>query len=420
MSLQVRRSILRRFGPLFVFAGLLLTFSNSNLFADDENYQTYPLGEQASGMGGAYTALSESSEGTYYNPAGIARGASYSTISLSATAFRWTFGSIGNAIALSPTRRANYRVSAIQFLPTSTAYLKKLKEGRVVGFSLYLQDASLFTGRNKIENVFFSQRLSNQMLWIGPSFGQAINDRLMVGAGIYLLNRDFVREVYVRSEGATVSQQFQSTDVTYRAILPLLGVKYDLTPELKLGATLRPYYSIRLAGSGEIHINNNTSETILSGLKIDSPTPIRGDFGVAWQVPGRWTISGDASINLPHTFVQVHDPQGRFADAKVRQEWTFNGAVGTEYYLGRSWPIRFGVFTDLSSAPSLKSSDPNIVTRIDFLGTTASIGYLTEHSTIAVGAQYSHGFGKATNPVGDPQGFTLSILNLFFAGSYRF
>ncbi len=389
------------------------------MLADDQNYQTYPLGEQAAGMGGAYTALSETPDGTFYNPSGISRS-SHTTISVSATAFRWTVGSIANAIALSPTSRTNYSVSSTQIIPTSTVFLQKLKHKDAFAFSIYLPDSVSFVGNKDLSSIFFSQELANQTLWIGPSYGRAITDRLLLGGSLFFLTRTFRQDLYARVVGPPVTQVFESLNANYNAILPTLGIKYDLTDRFKIGATLRPYYSIRISGTGESVVSTSSSNTRLEGLSFDSPTPIRSDIGVAYEIPGKWILSSDVSINLPHTFTQLHDPQGRATDAVVQQEWTFNGAIGTEYYLGKNWPMRFGFFTDLSSAPALKSSDPTIKTRINNLGWTLTMGYLTEHSTLSLGTQYSLGLGKATNPTGEPVSFTLHNLNLIFAGSYRF
>src|SRR5512142_2455055 len=45
--------------------------SAANALADDLHYNNLLVGERASGMGGAYTAVSDDATGLYYNPAGI-------------------------------------------------------------------------------------------------------------------------------------------------------------------------------------------------------------------------------------------------------------------------------------------------------------------------------------------------------------
>ena len=403
---------------------LLLTFfsligKSAFLWAEDENYQAYPLGEEASSMGGAYTALSESADGTFYNPSGIAR-VSHSSVNLSASAFRLTKGTVANGIALTPTRRAGYPVSAVQVIPTSTVILKKFKSGKAVAFSVHLPDSILFTGKTDIENVFFSQQLSNQTLWIGPTYAQPVTDRLSVGGSLYFLDRTFYRELYTRVDGTPATHQFSSTNASYLGLLPILGAKYDLTDHWKVGATVRPYYSIRLGGTAEINTSTTAAKTTLSGLEVDSPTPIRADFGIAYRVPGVWTVSGDASVNLPHTFVQIHDPQGRVGDGSVTQELTINAALGMEYYITKTLPFRCGLFTDLSSAPELPEASATVRSRTDNIGFTTAVGYLTENTTMSIGLLYSLGLGKTTDPADVPASFLMHNINISFAGSYRF
>src|SRR3989338_10609470 len=54
---------------------MLITHHSSlitEVFADEYHYNNIIIGDRASGMGGAYTAISDDPSGLYYNPAGIA------------------------------------------------------------------------------------------------------------------------------------------------------------------------------------------------------------------------------------------------------------------------------------------------------------------------------------------------------------
>ena len=48
----------------------ILAFSTA-AWADSYHYKNLIVGDRASGMGGAYTAISDDPSGLYYNPAGI-------------------------------------------------------------------------------------------------------------------------------------------------------------------------------------------------------------------------------------------------------------------------------------------------------------------------------------------------------------
>ena len=53
------------------FAIIFLLSISSNAFADGYHYNNILIGDRASGMGGAYTAISDDASGLFYNPAGI-------------------------------------------------------------------------------------------------------------------------------------------------------------------------------------------------------------------------------------------------------------------------------------------------------------------------------------------------------------
>ena len=58
----------------YLLIGILA--SATMAFADDYHYVNLLVGNRASGLGGAYTALSDDPAGCFYNPAGISFAAS--------------------------------------------------------------------------------------------------------------------------------------------------------------------------------------------------------------------------------------------------------------------------------------------------------------------------------------------------------
>ena len=51
---------------------LFLFLTNITSYADIHHYNDLILGERASGMAGAYSAVADDPSGAYYNPAGLA------------------------------------------------------------------------------------------------------------------------------------------------------------------------------------------------------------------------------------------------------------------------------------------------------------------------------------------------------------
>jgi hypothetical protein len=64
----MRRS--KQVGCLLCIAAVAAPLGAS--MASDTNYQTYPIGNRAMGMGGAFTAFGDDAGGEFYNPAGLA------------------------------------------------------------------------------------------------------------------------------------------------------------------------------------------------------------------------------------------------------------------------------------------------------------------------------------------------------------
>ena len=65
---------MKRFISLAVFS-IMLSCMAALAAADELHYTNLLIGDRASGMGGAYTAISDDATGLYYNPAGIAYAA---------------------------------------------------------------------------------------------------------------------------------------------------------------------------------------------------------------------------------------------------------------------------------------------------------------------------------------------------------
>ena len=63
----------------------------------ENNYDPYPIGPRATGMGGAYTAIADDAAGVYYNPAAPAM-ASQETISLSTSLYGFVGGKETDAL----------------------------------------------------------------------------------------------------------------------------------------------------------------------------------------------------------------------------------------------------------------------------------------------------------------------------------
>ncbi len=426
---------------LIIFSSLSLTLASTPTLATDFNYEGYPVGERAAGMGGAYTALSNTGEGSYYNPAGLAF-AEYSTVSLSANLYHWTRGAAKDKYSVGG-ETANMPIESMNIIPTSTIYLYKFNFGfdknkagnkklNAVAFSVYVPDFFAYSGDVDIVATgvdgYVSQDVTDRTLLIGPSYSRQITDNFSLGISLFYLVRSFDVDAFARGEaGTSFSQGFAKTEYTYGGIYALLGAKLELPHNFHIGLTFRPW-TIKTNGSGSLYssvistTNNTTTsntELVSKSVDVDLTPPFRFTGGIAYELPGKFTIAGDVLFYLPHTFTEAHDRTGVFPDAILKQEFTVNGKIGTEFYVHKAIPLRFGAFTNFSSAPNLPSGTA-AASQFDYYGGTFSVGYEREHTTCNLGAQYAYGFGKALDNTGTPQDFNLWTLSVLLAGSYRF
>jgi hypothetical protein len=72
-----------------------------------------------------------------------------------------------------------------------------------------------------------------------------------------------------------------------------------------------------------------------------------------------------------------------------------NGALGLEYYLTPSVPVRVGFFTDFSAAPiPTATGEVGTEDHVDLYGATLSLSLVTEHTSTSLGVVGSYGSVK--------------------------
>ena len=112
-----------------VFLLLLVSLSPA-AHGRDINRQPYLLGERASGMGGAFIALSGDAAATWYNPAGLA-GIRKAGVSLSASAYQLALESYTGILDIQTDDGrldADLNSQAISTFPSSLIYVVPLNE----------------------------------------------------------------------------------------------------------------------------------------------------------------------------------------------------------------------------------------------------------------------------------------------------
>lgn len=403
--------------------------------ADDTHYQNVVLGERALGMGGAYTGIADDVSGAFYNPAGPA--VAPSSASLSMSVYGWERRKIERGYVANLDGQlvaTDFETSGLSTLPTTAGLVKKfgprLADGAqrfAIGFATLLtsvdqgSDTHVLEGPVSRGSATVSE--SDRTLAVGPFFGARINTRLAVGVALAYTSRSVRRERRTASEtelpdGTSSALRLEHETVSYTSgeLDARLGARFDVVPELSLGLTIGLPSLAHLSGSGKI-----TDETALAdlsaapgiavydpksrgGLETANPQPLELRAGVAWRAAPRVELALDLSLHLPTEYdpVALPEPGDDVPSvdlahvATVERKLTVNANVGGEVWVGPV-PLRFGLFTNRSSAPAVTTSASNQLAHVDRYGITLSVGYNAGDYDISFGTLYSIGVGEAVS-----------------------
>jgi len=387
-----------KFVVLQVITSALLTHS---VFADEYHYNNMLIGDRASGLAGAYSAISDDPSGLFYNPAGIVYA---HTSNISANMNAYNFSQIRYKDVLGGQ---DWVRTSAALVPNFFGITQPLGSG-TLGFSYAVTDSILEdqdqtfndipTAGTKFTMNFNNQTTANN---IGPSYAMVINDKLSIGLTLYGYNR---------TEEKIASQSFDFPDtepsdiyhwesiyssVTEYGINPILGIMLAPIEKVSLGLTLSKILLL--------HSSTKTQQSCATSF-IDEPTT-----GALCQPNSFNRIELASNIKRKYPFT-VNLGAAYFASKKFMMSssiWIYeamnynksplvNIAAGLEYYINSRFAVRMGGYTNFANTPKLT---PNAVNEfnehIDIVGGTMSLTHFTRTSSITFGATGTYGQGQA-------------------------
>jgi long-chain fatty acid transport protein len=377
-----------------------------------QNYQPFPVGERASGMGGAYTALANDEAGAFYNPAGPAFTGKNS-LSVATSFYGVVMGS--NRNSLGPGNDFEY--STLNLVPTTASSLWHLGESTPEGPPPLVLAINVFTpitfqldDRSDVRGgeVTLFQSVQDKTLLIGPSLSYRYTPKLALGAALYGSLHSFAQRLDLtdvaprEAGGADFVQLFLSREEQNIGAMAQVGARYELTDRVFLGASLRSP-TLHVSGSGKLYTRlasasgEPQTSTILSrttDVETQRLLPLRASVGGAYVVPGRYAISADVALHAPLAYESILSEDEALAE-RVDYSTVVNGALGFEYFVTPTVPIRVGLFTDFSAAP-VPTIEPggSSEDHIDFYGATLSASLVTENTSTSIGLVGSYGSAK--------------------------
>lgn len=402
--------------------------------ADDFHYNNLLIGDRASGMGGAYTAISDDASGLFYNPAGIV----YVTdrnFSASVNAYSAQYKTYDNVIGGQPFNRkssallANYFgiVKPIGNLKFGFSYA--VPDAVNEDLSQSVQGIAITSGPLAGQTYNFTINLNNRdnTYNYGPSIAAAINNDLAVGFTLYLHARDtlIIQNQFVERSDLTNQWTNSYFKLSESGFKPVLGAIWSPVEKLSLGVSLSTILVVSSdATYQETCVNTATptncdpNATAAFPFKVPTITslsdkrkyPIRVAVGAAYFPTSNLLVSTDLTF---HT--AVNDPV--YGD-KVA---TLDAAVGAEYYLNKKWAVRAGLFTNVANTPPIVAGVTSIEEHIDIFGGSLSFTRFSGDSSVTLGGSMSYGRGQSQiggTSSTDVQNATSFGWTMFLSSSY--
>lgn len=385
-------------------SSLLLCLLAQPAMAAFSNYNSILIGDQAAGMGGAYTAMTnDASAMAYYNPAGLAflQGHSFSAAVGIYKKFDTTFGKEEDFT------KAPLRINQGFFraIPSSTGSVIR-REDYTFALSIVVPDFDNYKGdlRNSSENTTTLSYV-DESLWVGGAVSKKISDVESMGLTMYYTARSFTRSLNDRSFPSTTEAILFNSEKTIveNAIIAIFGYHLKLNDKWSFGTSLRtPNLTVKGVGSYFSSKVDTNPYSLTTVSKPDEQTnvhiPAKLSFGVAYRPDEDLTVSADASL---YQGLEYDD----FNDSTFATHWRhrpiWNLSMGVEKRIFPWLKIRAGGFTNFSSHPdpdpTINSSQPD---KVDQLGFSANLAFTSgDKIDYTFGGYYTGGRGKSIQQI---------------------
>lgn len=404
-----------------MLTGCLALFAAGTATADDFHYTNLLVGDRASGMGGAYTAISDDATGLYYNPAGIAY-ASVRSFSASVNAYYENDKTYKSVIGGNGWSR-----SSSSLLPNYFGVVQPLGRFKV-GFSYAVPDSSMedqsqtfgpldlstsiqpYNPGVRISSYIINFNNENNVYNVGPSIAAELTDNFSTGLTLYYYQKKTL--TVLNQIIKTTNGGYELTNEYYHAneqgLRPVLGFMWSPANNMSLGLALsKVFITSANADFQYSYVRDNIYSSPSSSSDVNLPgdlnnpsknsddkrkTPKQVSLGIAWFPTASFLLTTDLNYYSAKSIEKIMTFNGH-EDSGI--EDVVNIAVGTEYYFTRNWAMRAGFYTDYANTPEVQSGGVNQAEHIDLYGGTASISHFTRNTSVTLGGGLTYGTGKA-------------------------
>lgn len=387
---------------LFFF---LFFIGSPGALAAYSNYNSILIGDQASGMGGAYAAMFEDvSAIPYYNPAGLShlKGKSFSAAVGIYKKFDTVFGADEDITA------ASLRVNQGFFrpLPSSTGSVVRFEEffpNVTFAFSILTPEYDTFKGQvSKTDSNISIMSFLDESLWVGGAFAKELGENSSAGLSVYYTARSMQRSVTDRSFSVGNDKIYnEEKDIKENSLVFILGYLKQLNPDWRLGVSYQ-FRSLRIAGYGTyydslIETGQTTLANTYTELVAKTRIPDKLRVGLSWQALDELVLTLDVTHHGADSFSDVEEPS---ISELLRHEAITNINMGGELVL-RDWlKVRAGFFTNFSSHPDpIVGESRGQADRVDQLGFSANVVLTSGPIQYTFGGYYTGGRGRSVQRI---------------------
>ncbi len=388
-----------------------MVFVTGTAQADDYHYINMLIGERASAMGGAYTAVSDDTAGLFYNPAGIVYSPG-SSMSGSMNAYQESTRTYKKVLG----GEYDWTRNSESLLPNFFGVVQPFGRG-TIGFSYAVPNSinenqdqifnNISTSLGLVRDYIINFNNDDRTYNFGPSYAMKVTDNLSLGGTLYFHYRQQQRisnnVLSFFGDRVWVNDYYELEEF---GVKPIFGLMWSPADQLAIGTTISKVnllestitdYQTCLGANGATYSSSSlcqsgdvvTYQKIVSTEEATYPTNVK--VGAAWFASDALLVSADLDYNSAH---------GSGVEERVS---VVNFAFGAEYYLSPDWAVRGGMYSDMANTPELKTgvTSYNQYENIDIYGFTGSISHFTRNSSLTLGFSYSTGSGLAQMVSGD-------------------
>jgi hypothetical protein len=430
-----------------------LSFSSLHAFGSftETNMVNDLIGDRATGMGGAYAAVSDDPSGAFYNPAGLAFAVD-NQISLSVNTYRATSITFEGVILGN-----NYNQQISSFYPSFFGVVQSvgdLKFAIVVSQSNSenLEQTEYYnfgvSSDNNVKEFQLNKDIKDSTSHFGAAFSGFLTSNISWGiyGGYFSRKKKDIQRQFIVLENNTSNAQViehQNSYYTdqYSGVTGRIGFQYMPITLMAFGGSfsyhyLLSHYRVQNSYTNAVDTTNYDMPTTYSGNTCSGSTttdcfannpkaegfissseiPMNGRFGIAIFPNSEWLITADVVADF-----------GTKLNYLTTFQTTINGAIGAEYYATPITPIRFGVFTNFASTPrlpgTLSTGDGQYANNIDLYGGSLSFSLQTRNSSVTLASfVQSTVLGKGSSELIDGKNTPVEVLSytISLTGSARY